>query len=249
MIEGNRLENCWTAAQPGYAVLFTVRNSGGRAPWATIEEVTFRSNVVSHAAGGIDILAFDSTAESRTASGISIENNLFEDIDHRRWGGNGLFLQVGNGPVNVTVDHNTVLHTGNVITAYGRSRGAFIPAPGFRFTNNVAAHNAYGIFGSSAGYRQRAITAYFPDSPHRRERPCGRPGVPLSGRKLLPVDGAAECRFRRRRAGHLPPLGAQRLSSRGAGRNRPGRQLRRAGPRADVYRSLTGSSRRCSLIL
>ncbi len=56
LIEGNRLENCWTAAQPGYAVLFTVRNSGGRAPWATIEEVVFRSNVVRHSAGGINIL-------------------------------------------------------------------------------------------------------------------------------------------------------------------------------------------------
>ncbi len=122
LIEGNQLENCWTAAQPGYAVLFTVRNSGGRAPWATIEEVVFRSNIVRHSAGGINILGFDSTAESRTASGISIENNLFEDINHRSWGGNGLFLQIGNAPANVTVDHNTVLQTGNVITAYGRSK-------------------------------------------------------------------------------------------------------------------------------
>jgi hypothetical protein len=160
----NRLENCWTAAQPGYAVLFTVRNSGGRAPWATIEDVTFRSNVVKHAAGGINILGFDSTAESRTASGISIENNLFDDVDHRKWGGNGLFLQIGNGAAKVTVDHNTVVQTGNVITAYGRSRGAFIKIPGFRFTNNVAPHNAYGIFGSSAGYGASAIAAYFPDS-------------------------------------------------------------------------------------
>jgi hypothetical protein len=164
VIEGNRLENSWTAAQPGYAVLFTVRNSGGRAPWATIEQVTFRSNVVKHAAGGINILGFDDTARSRTASKITIENNLFEDINHRRWGGNGLFLQIGNGPTEVTVDHNTVMHTGNVITAYGRKSGAFITMPGFRYTNNVAAHNAYGIFGSSAGYGSSAINAYFPDS-------------------------------------------------------------------------------------
>ena len=139
MIEGNLLENCWTAAQPGYAVLFTVRNSGGRAPWATIEHVTFRNNIVRHSAGGINILGYDSTAESQTASGITIENNLFEDINHRQWGGNGLFLQIGNGATNVTVDHNTVLQTGNIVTAYGRSKGAFIPIPGFRFTNNVAA--------------------------------------------------------------------------------------------------------------
>ena len=141
LIEGNRLENCWTAAQPGYAVLFTVRNSGGRAPWSTIEQVVFRSNIVRHAAAGINILGFDSTAESRTASGISIENNLFEDINHQRWGGNGLFLQIGNSPADVTVDHNTVMHTGNVITAYGKTRGTVLKIPGFRFTNNMAAHN------------------------------------------------------------------------------------------------------------
>ena len=162
-IEGNRLENCWTAAQPGYAVLFTVRNSGGRAPWATIEQVVFRSNIVRHSAAGINILGFDSTAESRTASGISIENNLFEDINHQRWGGNGLFLQIGNSPTQVTVDHNTMMQTGNVITAYGKSRGTVLTIPGFRFTNNMVPHNKYGIFGNGVSVGTPAITAYFPD--------------------------------------------------------------------------------------
>ena len=129
-IEGNQLENNWSAAQPGYAVLFTVRNSGGRAPWATIEDVTFRNNVVRHSAGGINILGYDSDEPSQTATGIAIENNLFEDINHRQWGGNGLFLQIGNGATNVTVDHNTVLQTGNIITAYGRSQRRVHPHSG-----------------------------------------------------------------------------------------------------------------------
>ena len=75
-----------------------------------------------------------------------------------------MFLQIGNGATNVTVDHNTVLQTGSIITAYGRSKGAFIPIPGFRFTNNLTLHNAYGIFGSGAGYGKGAIEAFFPDS-------------------------------------------------------------------------------------
>jgi hypothetical protein len=163
VIEGNRLENCWSAAQVGFAVVFTVRNSGGRAPWATIEDVVFRNNVVRHSAGAINILRFDNTAESQTASRISIENNLFEDINHRQWGGNGFFLQIGNSPSDVTVDHNTVLHTGNLIAAYGRSGGTVLPIPRFRFTNNLAAHNAYGIHGSGTGVGMAAINAYFPD--------------------------------------------------------------------------------------
>ena len=55
------------------------------------------------------------------------------------------------------------MQTGNVVTAYGRSRGSFITIPGFRFTNNIIPHNAYGIFGSGAGYGTAAISAYFPD--------------------------------------------------------------------------------------
>ena len=164
VIEGNLLENNWVAAQSGYAVLFTVRNSGGRAPWATIENVIFRHNIVRHSSGGINILGFDSTADSQTARGITIQNNLFDDINHRRWGGSGTFLQIGNSPADVTVDHNTIMQTGNVVTAYGSNRGAPRVVPGFRFTNNIAPHNAYGIFGNGQGTGTRAIEAYFPDA-------------------------------------------------------------------------------------
>jgi hypothetical protein len=160
-IEGNRLENCWSAAQVGYAVVFTVRNSGGHAPWSTIEHVVFRDNVVRHAGGGVNILGSDSNHDSRTASDIAIVNNLFEDIDHHRWGGNGFFLLIGNAPSGVIIDHNTILQTGNIMTAYGGKRGALLTIPGFRFTNNVTRHNAYGIFGDGVGFGTKAIEAYF----------------------------------------------------------------------------------------
>ena len=161
LIEGNLLENCWSAAQPGYAVLFTVRNSGGRAPWAIIENVMFRNNAVKHSAGGVNILGIDNTASSQTANRITIQNNLFEDINHRKWGGNGVFLQIGQGAENVTIDHNTIIQSGNVVTAYGSGNSRTMP--GFRFTNNMAQHNAYGIFGNGVGVGMKAIDVYFPD--------------------------------------------------------------------------------------
>jgi hypothetical protein len=163
LIEGNLIEYCWTAAQPGYAVLFTVRNQDGRAPWSTIEDVVLRNNLVRHSAGGINILGTDSNAPSLTASKIAITNNLFHDINHREWGGNGAFLLVGGKATNVTVDHNTVLHSGNLVTAYGETRGTPDPMPGFRFTNNLAQHNANGVFGNAVGVGNQAIAAYFPD--------------------------------------------------------------------------------------
>jgi hypothetical protein len=163
VIEGNRIEYTWNAAQPGYAVLFTVRNSGGRAPWAIIEDVMFRHNLVQHAAGAINILGFDNTDPSQTANKITIQNNFFDDINHRNWGGKGEFLQIGNAPEDVTVDHNTVIQTGNVVTAYGTRQGSPLPIPGFRLTNNIAHHNAYGVFGNGVGIGSKAIALYFPD--------------------------------------------------------------------------------------
>jgi hypothetical protein len=164
LIEGNRLENCWVAAQPGYAVLFTVRNSEGKAPWATIEDVTFRNNLLKNSSAAINVLGFDDTAQSQTANNILIQNNLFMNINHHELDGNGMFLQLGNGPRNVVVDHNTIIHTGTVVAAYGGTRTSPTPVPGFRFTNNLAAHNAFGIFGNSIGTGMPAIDAYFPDS-------------------------------------------------------------------------------------
>jgi hypothetical protein len=38
-IRGNVLENNWVSAQAGFAILFTVRNEDGAAPWAVIEDV------------------------------------------------------------------------------------------------------------------------------------------------------------------------------------------------------------------
>jgi len=59
------------------------------------------------------------------------------------WGSNGRFLQVTE-TVDLRVDHNTILQTGNLITAYG------VPTQGFVFTNNIALHNQYGIIGDGS---------------------------------------------------------------------------------------------------
>ena len=49
-VDGNLLENCWSAGQYGYAIVLTPRNSG-RAPWTRVQDVTFTNNIVRHVAG------------------------------------------------------------------------------------------------------------------------------------------------------------------------------------------------------
>ncbi|HEX7956491.1 MAG TPA: hypothetical protein VF508_06095, partial [Pyrinomonadaceae bacterium] len=140
-IEGNVFENNW--GDSGYGTInLTVRGDSG--PQATIEDVLFTNNLVAHAPNGFNILGKDTYQPSRRGRGVRIVNNLFVDLDGKRWNGDGEWMKVSDMP-DLIVDHNTVLHSGSIIHAYGP------PCPGFVFTNNVAAHNSYGIIGAGQG--------------------------------------------------------------------------------------------------
>jgi len=157
IIDGNVFENNWGHAQTGEAILFTVRNQSGGCNWCVIEDVQFTNNIVRHAGAGIMILGVDYYFPSEQTKRITIRNNLFEDIDGGAWNGRGEFLMMTRTAQDITVDHNTILHSGNLISV---GEG---PHTGFRFTNNVGRHNEYGIFGNGTGSGTAAITQYFPD--------------------------------------------------------------------------------------
>ena len=138
-ISGNVLEYCWGHAQKGFAILFTVSAEAGRAPWAVVEDVMFTNNIVRHAGSGININARDSTNASYggMTRRITVRNNLFEDIDGHRWGGQGRFVQVLHGVPDVLIGHNTILHTGGPLVLFDGNLGG--PAPGFIYRNNISA--------------------------------------------------------------------------------------------------------------
>ncbi len=162
VIEGNRLEQNWVESQTGFAVLFTVRNQEGTAPWSVVEDVSFRDNVVSHTAAGVNILARDDNAPSASARGISILNNLFEDVGGERWSGSGRLFQILDGVADLLIAHNTALHTGNPITVSGR------PNPGFVFRDNLVFQNQYGVIGDGTAPGSPTLQAYFPGALFRR---------------------------------------------------------------------------------
>ncbi len=163
-IDHNLLENNWLQAQSGFAVLFTVRNQYGNCLWCVVEDVTFEYNVVRNVAGGINILGIDPNHPSLQTNAIRIRHNEFSGLDRSVWGGNGYFLQLGDNPRDITIDHNTIVSPNGlgVVTVSGP------PVYGFVFTNNVARHNSYGIFGNGKGYGNGAISYYFPDVVMRR---------------------------------------------------------------------------------
>jgi hypothetical protein len=172
LIDGNLLENNWTDAQNGYGVLFTVRNQDGTAPWSTVRDVTFTNNILRHSGGGVNMMGADYLHPSQPTQRILIQNNLFDDINGTTWNGPGTFFQIVDGGSDVIVDHNTVLQSGNMITASYSS--ALVPAASFVFTNNIVSYNQYGILGDyGIGLGMLAINAYFPGASFTRNAIVG----------------------------------------------------------------------------
>ncbi|HKF67222.1 MAG TPA: hypothetical protein VKB36_11845, partial [Vicinamibacterales bacterium] len=163
LADGNLLENNWQDAQNGYGVLFTPRNQDGTAPWSMVRDVTFINNIVRHSGGGLNIMGTDYIYPSQDTQRILVQNNLFDDIDGSAWSGTGTFVQVSDGGSDIVIDHNTAIHTGNLITAtYSTSLHT---ATNFVFTNNIASNNQYGVFGDyGVGTGMAALDAYFPGS-------------------------------------------------------------------------------------
>lgn len=160
LIQGNLFEYNWVQSQDGFSILFTVRDQGGAAPWSTVSDVTFVDNVVQHVANGINILGQDDNHPSQQTRRILIENNLFTDVGGL-WG-SGVLLLIIDGARDITIVHNTALQAGNIVFGEGASDAGFV------FTDNIVAHNAYGIIGSDAGIGEQTLTRYFPGSKVQR---------------------------------------------------------------------------------
>jgi hypothetical protein len=148
LIDSNVFEYNWAESQNGFAILFTPRNQGGRSPWSVVQDVTFSNNVVRHSGGGFNISGPDDEAGvSLPSRRILIRNNLIEDIDGKVWGGDGKLFQIVGGAEYVTIDHNTGFATGNILTTEsGQALNLELV-----FTNNIVAHNAYGVIGTDTG--------------------------------------------------------------------------------------------------
>ena len=164
-VEGNLFEYSWAQDQKGYAILFTPSNNG-YAPWTVVRDVTFQYNTVQHVGAGMQINGRDTTRGSEYTRNVVVRHNLFTDVS-TSWGGPAGFLVTGNGTQDVTIDHNTVVHTGFVVAATGENNVGFV------FTNNLTKHNQWGIYGDGRGAGFDSINVYFKDLDMRRNVMAG----------------------------------------------------------------------------
>jgi hypothetical protein len=163
LVEGNVLENIWKAGQAGFAIQLTPRNQDGKAPWSTVEDVTIRFNVIRHAASAINMSGWDDLHASGQLQRVQIANNVLYDVDSSAWGGSGIFVQIGNSPKSVTIERNTVVHSGTVLNVYGTKSGSPWVVEGFAFRDNLLKHNTYGVKGDGLAVGQQTLSSYFSD--------------------------------------------------------------------------------------
>jgi hypothetical protein len=167
-ITGNTFANVWSDAQVGFAVQFTVRNQDGTCRWCVIKDLIFSHNIITHAAGGINILSTDDSKPSRIASNFNITNNNFSDIDPIAWNnpitgtpGVGRLLQILGGGSNYEIGHNTLI---------GSNLGTLLTLGGTGIVNllnihdNVFSEGQYGIIGDNTGQGRLAFNVFSPEA-------------------------------------------------------------------------------------
>ncbi len=148
-VENNLMTNNWAMGQEGTAVLFTTNKDSGEE--STIEDVVFINNIVRSSGNAVNILGEHNKGGRR----LSIINNIFEDINSKKWGGRGFFL-ITNKWEGVTIENNTVIQSDSIAIAYGE------PVTEFVFRNNIIFQNEYGFIGDGVRLGKPTLEKFFP---------------------------------------------------------------------------------------
>ncbi len=155
LVEGNKFENCWPAAQSGFCLLLTPRNQNGGAPWSVVQDITIRLNTFKNIAQGVNMSGFDAPNTSQRTSRILFENNLINE-NNLGTGGDGRLYEVLNGPTDVVFNHNTGFCTNAYMVSDGNPK-----TDSFVYKNNLVNHGNYGFIGSGTGTANTTLAMYF----------------------------------------------------------------------------------------
>jgi hypothetical protein len=160
IIENNLFEQNWKDSQGGTAILFTVRNQNGTAPWSTIEDINFRSNIVIHAAAGLAFLGTDDEQTSGTLTRVAVVNNLWDDLSCSTWSDDcdTDWLSYFRGPDEVTTENNTVFNATGRLMLF-----ASLDTTELVHRYNIGSYQTGGVGGDGTGQCDAAFAVYAPD--------------------------------------------------------------------------------------
>jgi hypothetical protein len=168
-IENNVMEGNWLSAQVGFALLLTVRNQDGAAPWCTIRDVVVRNNIFRGSASWLSILGLDSENPSERMQNVKVLNNLAYDLDPHKWGnlatgewGANKSIQIMGGPQDLEIGNNTVVQTNHA--SFLQVEGLSPKILRLNMHHNVMVEGEYGITGNNTGVGQPSWDAFTEES-------------------------------------------------------------------------------------
>ena len=155
LVEGNTIENHWSAGQSGYSIIFTPRNQSGSAPWSVVRNITVRSNVIRHMSAVFNISGWDDINTARQTENIVIANNLVYDVstDYSIPGPSGQRLVRGDRQRaqerHVRAQHRRPRRQQSDPALQRQGDRRRHEDPGFVLNDNSWRVNTYGIAGDS----------------------------------------------------------------------------------------------------
>ena len=226
VVENNVLENCWPQAQIGYGIVLSPTNDINLDPWATVEDVAIRNNLIRNVTIG---LAFTRPGPYPTfpVSRVSVVNNVFVGNASglrcpNPWVENGPptdcsenqaeFFVVG-GPQTVSIRQNTFV--------FGRPKKvAYVEGHVTKLTlsNNIfAAGMQDGIQGYNVSSGEGAMRSYFPDGIVQNNAFVGLSGAARSLSDQIYLRDLANAKFADPEKGNYRLLPSSPLSGKSVG--------------------------------
>src|SRR6185295_67770 len=148
LIEDNDISYAWGGrGQDGYLLMLTVRNQGGTAPYATVQDVVIRGNRFAHGAAAINLLGRDNNQPSEPMARVTILDNTFRDLQPALFAGSKKLILLNGGPSDLTIRANTFAGAGMSSVVY------FAGGPQcerLTIAENSWPKTTYGVFGSGA---------------------------------------------------------------------------------------------------
>ncbi len=146
-IRDNYLENNWVMGQIGFAVVIKASDQGPSSPWVRTSDITFRRNIVSGSAGGINIYEDGVVGTNR----VAILANQFTNIGLTSLGGVGRMVQLVGRLTDIEVRQNTMIFAQNSRTASSAIMMEGRGSERLTIVNNIFEGGEYGFILSGGG--------------------------------------------------------------------------------------------------
>jgi uncharacterized protein YjdB len=187
LVEGNVMTGSWQSGQTGFAV--NIKASTGAAQWITTKDVTFRYNKISNAGAGMTLAGKDQAPVDSVQRRITVRDNVFDNINiSPNFVGAGNLLQIVAGNIDILLDHNTFVSSGQITSAVIFD-GA--PTTSSTVSNNIFMRGDFGMKGSGTSEGTNTLATYMPGVVFTKNAVIGAPAASYPAGNFFPADAAS----------------------------------------------------------